>query len=117
MSVNDENRKSFWKKSIRNSNQGKKISQKKIKELESATTTAKENLKSISIGKILSEAEYHNCKRFSGVFEAGSGAEAIRKFLKILIKKKRIKLKKKWKGLRIVSVLRNVLKVKLFVFL
>ena len=64
--------------------------------MESATTTAKENLKSISIGKILSEAEYHNlAKRFSGVFEAGSGAEAIRKILEnIDLKKKRIKLKR-----------------------
>ncbi len=61
----------------------------KEKELEKAALQTKEILTSLKPGVILNEAEYHNlARRFAELFEAGSGAEAIRKILeKINLKK------------------------------
>ena len=54
----------------------------KIEELKSATTEIRTRLESLRVGEVLTEAEYHNlAKKFGAVFEAGSGAEAVRKIL------------------------------------
>ncbi|MBI3638268.1 DNA-directed RNA polymerase subunit beta' [Candidatus Wolfebacteria bacterium] len=58
-------------------------------DLEEAMLKIKEDLTSLKIGKILTETEYFNLsRRFAHVFEAGRGAEAVRKILeKIDLKK------------------------------
>lgn len=54
----------------------------KLESLKEATLETKKVLESLEVGKILAEAEYYNLsKRFGEVFEAGSGAEAVRKIL------------------------------------
>ena len=52
----------------------------KLKELETATNQTKEELNSLAVGKVLNETEYFNLsRRFGNIFEAGNGAEAVRK--------------------------------------
>ncbi len=83
ISVNEENRKRFLREVEGEFNLRKKaLNKNQLSDLEEATEKAKEDLKSLLVGKILSEAEYHNlAKRFGGAFEAGTGAEAVRKIL------------------------------------
>jgi len=80
----------------------KAIEKEKVKEFEKKAETTKELLASIAIGKILSEAEYFNLsKKFPTVFEAGSGAEAIRKILeKINLEKEATKIEKEVEGVK-----------------
>ena len=53
--------------------------------LKSGFLSAKVELQDLHIGKILTETEYYNlARRFGSVFEAGTGAEAIRKILENL---------------------------------
>ena len=60
----------------------KGLDKKNLKELESAIEQTKSLIASLQVGQILSEAEYFNLsKKFGDVFEAGSGAEAIKKIL------------------------------------
>ncbi len=60
-----------------------------INDLGAALLQAKEDLASLKPGKILSDTEYVNlCRRFAHVFEAGKGAEAIRKILENIDLKK-----------------------------
>jgi DNA-directed RNA polymerase subunit beta' len=66
----------------------------RFKELETATNQTKEELNSLVVGKVLNETEYFNLsRRFGNVFEAGSGAEAVRKILEgIDLKKMSLKI-------------------------
>jgi len=50
--------------------------------LKKAMVETRKSVQELSVGQILSEAEYHSlAKRFGEVFEAGSGAESVRKIL------------------------------------
>lgn len=61
----------------------------KIKELEGKTEEIKEQLLSLKSGQILTETEYFNLsRRFGDVFQAQTGAEAIRKILENIDLKK-----------------------------
>jgi len=54
----------------------------KVEELKAGLTETKKLIGSLQVAQVLSEAEYHNlAKRFGEVFEAASGAEAVRKIL------------------------------------
>lgn len=81
--IDEESRNNFLEDINREFQARKKTSSKdESKDLEAATIKAREDLKSLEVGKVLTEIEYHNlAKRFAGAFEAGSGAEAIRKIL------------------------------------
>ena len=60
----------------------KKIKENDSDELETALDRTKDILLSLKVGQILSEAEYIELSRkFAHVFEAGKGAEAVRKIL------------------------------------
>ncbi|MEE8131655.1 MAG: DNA-directed RNA polymerase subunit beta' [Candidatus Paceibacterota bacterium] len=92
--VNEENRKKILEELSKELKSRKKevrkiASKNGLKELEEAALQTKETLTSLKLGKILSETEYHSlARRFANVFEANSGAEAIRKILeKINLKK------------------------------
>jgi len=61
-------------------------------ELKGAALQAKRELEAIKTGAVISEAEFHNfAKRFGDVFEAGTGAEAIRKIMEKMDLGKEIK--------------------------
>jgi len=66
-----------------------------LKDFQEATLKTKGSLKELKTGKVLGEAEYFNLSaRFPNVFEAGSGAEAVRKLLeRVDLKKLAIKTK------------------------
>ncbi|MEK7635562.1 MAG: DNA-directed RNA polymerase subunit beta' [Patescibacteria group bacterium] len=83
-STNEENKKKFIEEIEREFTLRKKnISSSEMDNLKKGMEAAKEELKSLEIGKILNETEYYNLsKKFAGVFEAGNGAEAIIKILK-----------------------------------
>ena len=67
-------------------------SKEDLKALEDAAEKTKDSLESLSIGHILSELDYFNLSRkFGDVFEAGHGAEALKKILKNMDLKKEIK--------------------------
>jgi DNA-directed RNA polymerase subunit beta' len=88
--VNQENKKRALEE-IERELKSRKKSEKtgNSKELEGAATQAKESLLSLKPGKIISETEYFNlARRFADVFEASSGAEAIRKILENIDLKK-----------------------------
>ena len=115
-SVNEENKKKALEELAREFKSRKKIigsrgeakktksSQKKIEEakkqglqeLGAAALEAKEIIASLKPGKILSETEYFNlARRFGNVFEALSGAEAVRKILESIdLKKEAVKIEK-----------------------
>lgn len=101
MSVNEENKKRILEEIDKEFKARKKtIAKEKTKEFEEEAKKTKDLLASISIGKILNEAEYFSLsKKFSTVFEAGSGAEAIRKILeKINLEKEAAKIEKEIKS-------------------
>ncbi len=53
-----------------------------VADLKAALADAKSLLESLRVGQVLSEGEYHTLsRRFGDAFEAGSGAEAVRKIL------------------------------------
>lgn len=83
----------------------------KDEELRKAMTEIKEELSSLKTGKILSETSYFNlARRFAHVFEAGRGAEAIRKILEQLDLKKEIaKLEKELEGIKDVNKAQRLL--------
>jgi DNA-directed RNA polymerase subunit beta' len=100
MSVNEENKKRVLEEIDKEFKTRKKtIAKGKIKEFEEEAARTKESLASILVGKILSEAEYFALsKKFPTVFEAGSGAEAIRKILeRIDLAKEATKIEKEIK--------------------
>ena len=101
MSVNEDNKKRILEEIDKEFKARKKtIAKEKTKEFEEEAKKTKDLLASISVGKILNEAEYFSLsKKFSTVFEAGSGAEAIRKILeKINLEKEAVKIEKEIKS-------------------
>ena len=84
ISINEENKKKFIEEIEKEFAARKKnISSSELDDLKEGMEAAKEELKSLKVGKILSEAEYYNLsKKFAGVFGAGNGAEAVMKILK-----------------------------------
>jgi len=96
--IDEENKKKALEEIDREFESRKKILTKdktRLKELEAATNQTKEELNSLVVGKVLNESEYFNLsRRFGNVFEAGSGAEAVRKILEgIDLKKMASKIK------------------------
>lgn len=83
-SVNEENKKKFIEAIEKEFDSRKKgISSDKLDDLKKGMEAAKEELKSLTVGKVLTESEYFNLsKKMAGVFEAESGAEAVLKILK-----------------------------------
>ncbi|MEK7554520.1 MAG: DNA-directed RNA polymerase subunit beta' [Patescibacteria group bacterium] len=54
----------------------------KVEDLKAGMVETKKLIESLEIGQVLSEAEYHGlAKKFGSIFEAGSGAEAVRRIL------------------------------------
>ena len=84
ISINEENKKKFIEEIEKEFAARKKnISSSELDDLKEGMEAAKEELKSLKVGKILSETEYYNLsKKFAGVFGAGNGAEAVMKILK-----------------------------------
>jgi len=82
-SINEEARKRVLKEIDAEFNVKKKeLDKQKLKDLELATQQIKDLITGLAVGQILSETEYFAlAKKFGDVFEAGSGAEAIRKIL------------------------------------
>jgi DNA-directed RNA polymerase subunit beta' len=103
--VNEENRKKALEELGREFKSRKKIDlrfaegsgkARGLEELKKARLQAKEDLLSLKSGKTLTETEYFNlARRFANVFEASSGAEAVRKILEnIDLKKEALKIEK-----------------------
>ncbi len=94
VSVNEENKKKAVEEIEREFGSRKKTLQKnkaKIKDLENATSQAKQELNSLKLGRVLTETEYYNlARRFANVFEASSGAGAVRKILEAMDLKKAV---------------------------
>jgi len=90
-SVNEENRKKALEELEREfkSREASLTNKEEVEELKRGWLDAKEELLSLKPGKILTENEYFNlAKRFGYVFEAGTGAEAVRKILENIDLKK-----------------------------
>ncbi len=101
ISVNEENKKRVLEEIDKEFKARKGgIAKEKLKEFEEEAAITKELLTSISIGKILNEAEYFMLSRkFPTVFEAGSGAESIKKILeKIDLAKESARIEKEIKA-------------------
>ncbi|MDP3947485.1 MAG: DNA-directed RNA polymerase subunit beta' [bacterium] len=94
--VNEENRKRVVDELERELSARKKVAKKEsakggsasggkkesVAELQTAASQVRTDLGSLTVGKVLSEAEYHALSRkFADVFEAGSGAQAVRQIL------------------------------------
>ncbi|MCX6763412.1 MAG: DNA-directed RNA polymerase subunit beta' [Candidatus Moranbacteria bacterium] len=83
-------------KEIQKGNDAVGIKEKKIEELKTVYRGIKDDLKSLTKLRIISEVEYFNLSsRFGQVFTAGIGAEAIRKILESIEIEKEIKRLKK----------------------
>ncbi len=108
--VKEENKKHALEELEREFKSKKKINKSntkedkgsKEKELGSAMLEARETLLSLRPGKIIGEAEYFNlARRFASVFEAASGAEAVRKALEnIDLKKEASKIEQELKSIK-----------------
>ncbi|MDD4931731.1 MAG: DNA-directed RNA polymerase subunit beta' [Candidatus Colwellbacteria bacterium] len=82
VSVDEEQRKSAVAEIDRELKSRKKIEDDQKDELESAAEAARQTIKDLRPGMVLSEVEYHNLsRRFGDVFVAMQGAEGIRKVL------------------------------------
>ena len=82
--VNEDNRKRTLEDIDKEFKTRKKLLKTKseISDLKSATTKTKNQLQDLKVGQILIESEFHNLsRRFGDVFEAGTGAEAVKKIL------------------------------------
>ncbi len=81
--VNDEEKKKALAEVKKEYNTRKKaLKGQALKNFQEATLKTKEEVNSLQPGKAMTEAEYFRlASRFSNVFEAGTGAEAIRKLL------------------------------------
>jgi len=103
-SVNEENRKKALEELEREfkSREASLTNKEEVEGLRRAWLEAKEELFSLKPGKILTENEYFNlAKRFGYVFEAGSGAEAVRKILEnIDLKKEALKIEKELESVK-----------------
>lgn len=91
--VNEENKKRAIEEVEREFKARKKTEEKdKLEDLTAATKQLLSDLESLVPGRIMAEGEYHNlARRFGDVFEAGGGAEAIRKVLEMMDLEKEIK--------------------------
>ncbi len=101
--VNEENKNKYLqeiKKELKSKKQS--IDKKRLKELDEAARAAESDIDSLTVGRVINEAEYHNLiKRFSGAFEAQSGAEAIYNILKnVDLKKETAKIEKELEGVK-----------------
>lgn len=57
----------------------------KVSDLKEALSESEKSIKSLKAGTVISETEFHNlARRFGDVFEAGTGAAAIRKILEAI---------------------------------
>ncbi|MBI5306161.1 DNA-directed RNA polymerase subunit beta' [Candidatus Wolfebacteria bacterium] len=110
--VNIEKKKEYFEEIEKEFKSRKKtIAKEEVKNLEEATKSAKENLQSLEVGKILSEAEYSLLSRkFAGSFKASSGAEAIRNILvSIDLEKEAEKIEKEIKNAKDIGKYRKML--------
>ncbi|HOB90182.1 MAG TPA: DNA-directed RNA polymerase subunit beta', partial [Candidatus Colwellbacteria bacterium] len=90
-SVDEEARKAAIEEVDREFKSRKKLEE--IDELGMAAEVAKQTLKELRPGTILSEAEFYNLsRRFGNVFQARAGAEGVRKVLENLDAEKEIKV-------------------------
>ena len=104
--VNEENKKAALGELERELRSKKKGSSKGGKDdLESAASDVRDIILSLKPGKILNETEYFNlAKRFGSVFEAGSGAEAVKKILESIdLKKETVKIEKEIENAKDIS--------------
>ena len=104
--VNEENKKAALRELERELRSKKKGSSKGGKDdLESAASDVRDIILSLKPGKILNETEYFNlAKRFGSVFEAGSGAEAVKKILESIdLKKETVKIEKEIENAKDIS--------------
>lgn len=93
-SVDEEARKAAIEEVDREFKSRKKLEE--IDELGMAAEVAKQTLKELRPGTILSEAEFYNLsRRFGNVFQARAGAEGVRKVLEDLDAEKEIKVVEK----------------------
>ncbi|MDP3999083.1 MAG: DNA-directed RNA polymerase subunit beta' [bacterium] len=85
-SLNETNRKRVLNELEKEFSSRKKTARQekvKVSELKSAMTESRKAIESLRVGMVLSEIEFHHLsRRFGDVFEAGTGAEAIRNILK-----------------------------------
>jgi DNA-directed RNA polymerase subunit beta' len=88
----------------------------KLQELKEARDQEIQKLLSLKPLKVLSEVEYHNLSlKYGEVFEAGTGAEALRKiFEKVDLKSEIEKLKKEVKEARLLNKRKLLRKLRLF---
>jgi len=102
---------------IKNKEQGRKKGEKtKLSELKAARDKAREEVLSIKPLKVLSELEYHDLAlKYGEVFEAGTGAETLRKiFEKIDLKKEIGRSEKDNQELTPEAKRKNLRRLKLF---
>ena len=85
-SVNEENYNRVLKDLEREFETRKKTARKegvKTAELRSGLSDSRKDVQSLKVGTILTQDEYHRlARKFGDVFEAGTGADAIKKYLK-----------------------------------
>lgn len=102
--VNEENKRQALEELEREFKSRKKTNkvENSSEELKSAMLETREKLFSLKPGKILTEIEYFNlARRFANVFEASSGAEAVRKILEnIDLKKEAGKIEQELKQIK-----------------
>ena len=95
INVNEENKKRALSDLEKEFEARKKTARKegvKMETLKGAWQDAKKEVDSLKVGQTITETEYHNlARRFGDVFEAGSGAEALKKVLENIDLKKRVK--------------------------
>jgi len=113
INVNEENRKKALEELKREfkSREASTVKGEELDELKNAYLKSKEELLSLKTGKILTENEYFNlARRFAYVFEAGSGAEAVRKILEnIDLKKEASKIEKELENVKDITQERYLL--------
>jgi len=82
VSVDDEARKAAVAEIDRELKSRKKMEGEQKDELETGAEAARQSIKDLRVGMVLSEVEFHNLsRRFGDVFKAMQGAEGIRKVL------------------------------------
>ncbi|KKU14727.1 DNA-directed RNA polymerase subunit beta' [Candidatus Wolfebacteria bacterium RIFCSPLOWO2_01_FULL_45_19] len=93
--VNEENKKrsqSEIEKEFKARKKTSKIEGVSADALKEAALQARRELELLKVGAVISESEFHNlAKRFGDVFEAGTGAEAIRKIMEKMDLDKEVK--------------------------
>jgi len=97
--VNEENRKRVLEELEKEFKSRKKTVEEEgttVEALKAGAMEVKDALQSLRVGQVLSETQFHNLsRRFGDVFEAGIGAEAVRKVLENLdLAKVRVEVEK-----------------------